>query len=192
MSLFDPTVDTTAVTKGNYGSESDRRAVRAEQARQRNSVLTMSDLAARPEAVWARVTTPAGINDELRPVLRMTIPKGLRGTTLDDVPVGRPLGRSWILLFGIVPVDYDDICLEEVGERRFLERSAMFSMQTWVHDRRVAELGNGARLSDRIEFTLRRPLALIPGSRRLASWVIGLIFRHRHRRLVRWFGGLTP
>jgi hypothetical protein len=50
-------------------------------------------LAAPADVVCRRVTTPAGINDVLAPWLRTTVPAGLAGRTLDDVPVGVPLGR---------------------------------------------------------------------------------------------------
>jgi hypothetical protein len=40
-------------------------------------VLIASELPARPEAVWSRVASFEGVNDELRPWLRMTAP--LRG-----------------------------------------------------------------------------------------------------------------
>ncbi|AQA24045.1 hypothetical protein BTZ20_3868 [Rhodococcus sp. MTM3W5.2] len=31
------------------------------------------------EAVWARIVTPHGINDEMMPLLRMAMPRGARG-----------------------------------------------------------------------------------------------------------------
>jgi hypothetical protein len=81
-------------------------------------------LAAPAERVWARVTTFAGVNDELRPWLRMTAPRRLRDASLDDVELGRPVCRSWVLLGGVVPVEYDDVTLVERGPgMRFLERS---------------------------------------------------------------------
>src|SRR5262245_26958757 len=73
--------------------------------------------------VWDRVVTAEGINDEMRPWFRMTMPPGLRGATIDDVRVGEPLGRSWLLALRLIPVDYDDLCLAELEPgRRFLER----------------------------------------------------------------------
>ena len=38
-------------------------------------ITVASRLAARPDRVWDRVITPAGINDELRPIMRMTVPR---------------------------------------------------------------------------------------------------------------------
>ena len=51
-------------------------------------------LAAAAEAVWTRAVTEEGINDELSPIRRMTMPPGLRDKTVDTVEVGAPLGRS--------------------------------------------------------------------------------------------------
>jgi ligand-binding SRPBCC domain-containing protein len=139
------------------------------------------------EEVWARAISEEGINDELRPILRMTMPAGLRGKTVDDVEVGVPLGRSWILLFGLIPVDYDDLQLAELGPgHRFLERSQMLSMRVWQHERSVEPAGEGSsRVTDRLGFELRRPLAWAPGSSRLARAIVAALFRHRHRRLAR-------
>lgn len=53
-----------------------------------------TDLAAPPDAVWQRVTTPQGINDELPPLMRMTMPRALRGVTIGDVAMGQRLCRS--------------------------------------------------------------------------------------------------
>ncbi|MGH2955305.1 MAG: hypothetical protein ACRDK9_15065 [Solirubrobacterales bacterium] len=140
--------------------------------------------------MWARAVSEEGINDELAPILRMTLPAGLRGKTIDDVEVGVPLGRSWILLFGVLPVDYDDLCVAELEPgRRFLERSSMLSMRTWQHERVVEPDGAGScTVTDRLSFELRRPLAWIPGSGRVATAIVRFLFRHRHRRLQRTTG----
>jgi hypothetical protein len=93
------------------------------------AVVQRSTVRASAEDVWLRVVTPEGINDELRPWMRMTIPRSLRGKTIDDVEPGHRLGRSWLLLFGVFPFDYDDLGLAELGPGfRFLERSTMLSM----------------------------------------------------------------
>ena len=55
------------------------------------------------ERVWARVVTPEGINDELRPWMTMSMPRGAESLTVDSVPVGEPIGRCWLRLFGVVP-----------------------------------------------------------------------------------------
>lgn len=135
--------------------------------------------------VWGRAITEEGINDELRPILRMTMPPGLAGRTIDDVEVGVELGRSWLLLGGLIPVDFDDLKLAELGPgARFLERSKTLTFAVWQHERVVADEGAGCRVTDRLGFELRRPLAWIPGSAALARAVVGFLFSHRHRRLA--------
>ena len=152
-------------------------------------VVHASTLSAPAEAVWARAVTPEGINDELRPLMRMTMPPSMRAKTIDEVPLGEPLGRSWILLFGLVPVDYDNLGLAERGPGfRFLERSTMLSMSAWEHERTVAQAGDGCEITDRLAFRLRRPLAVVPGSARLAGAIVARLFAHRHRRLARYWG----
>jgi hypothetical protein len=139
--------------------------------------------------VWARAVTPEGINHELGPWMRMTTPRGLRGKTIDDIdPPARP-GRSWLLLLGVLPFDYDDLGIAELGPgHRFLERSTMLSMRTWEHERTVRGLGEQAcEVTDRVAFELRRPLAWIPGCDRLARRLLSRTFAWRHRRLIKYW-----
>jgi hypothetical protein len=141
--------------------------------------------------------TPAGINDELRPVLRMTMPKGMDGATIDDVPVGEPLGRSWILLGGLLPVDYDDLRLVELEKPkegltpvRFQERSRTATFAVWSHERIVEPAGEReCTVTDRLEWELKPLFAKVPGADRLATAVVSFLFRHRHRRLARYWSG---
>jgi ligand-binding SRPBCC domain-containing protein len=99
-----------------------------------------------------------------------------------------PLGRSWILLGRVLPVDYDDLCLAELEPgRRFLERSQTLSFSVWQHERIVEPLDDrSCRVTDRLGFELKRGIAWIPGAARLATAIVGFLFRHRHRRLARW------
>jgi ligand-binding SRPBCC domain-containing protein len=153
--------------------------------------VEQTSVIARPaKEVWDRAVTEEGINDELRPILRMTMPDGLRDKTVDTVEVGVELGRSWILLGGVLPVDYDDLRLAELEPgRRFLERSRTLSFSVWQHERTVEPEGEGrCRVTDRLGFELKRGIAWIPGAARLSSAVVGFLFRHRHRRLARFFG----
>jgi ligand-binding SRPBCC domain-containing protein len=146
----------------------------------------------RPAAeVWQRAVSEEGINDELAPILRMTMPPDLRGKTVDTVEVGVPLGRSWILLGRVLPVDYDDLFLAELDPgRRFLERSRTLSFAVWQHERTVEPSGErSCRVTDRLGFELKRGVAWIPGMARLAKAVVAFLFRHRHRRLARWAAG---
>jgi hypothetical protein len=144
-----------------------------------------TSLSAPAAAVWQRAVTPEGINDELRPWLRMTMPKALRGRTVDDVEPGERPGRSWLLLFGLLPVDYDDLGIAELEPgRRFLERSTMLSMRSWQHERIVEPAGDDAcTVTDTLTFEPR-----VPGLGGLSRAVIRFLFRHRHERLLRRYG----
>lgn len=139
--------------------------------------------------LWDAVCRLEGVNRELGPWLRMTTPRGLEGATIADLEPGRPAGRSWLLLGGLLPVDYDDLCLVEIEPpRRFLERSRMLTIDPWEHERTIDPLGPArCRIADRLRFDLRRPLAGIPGAGALAERVVGAIFRHRHRRLAKLY-----
>jgi hypothetical protein len=98
-------------------------------------VVTASELQAPPEAVWARVASLEGINYELGPWMRMTAPRGAE-LSHSTVPLGRRWFRCWILLFGVVPFDYDDLCVERLDPgRRFRECSTMLTARRWEHER---------------------------------------------------------
>jgi hypothetical protein len=133
--------------------------------------------------VWARVTTGAAINDEMAPWMRMTLPRSVHSIT--DVTPGTPLGRCWILAFGVIPIDYDDLVVVELGPGRFLERSRLFSAPVWEHERTVVDAPDGCEVHDRVSFESRRIVQLVPGGVALHRAVIGAIFTHRHRRLRR-------
>ena len=147
-----------------------------------------SKLAAPAGEVWRRVTELAGVNDELLPLVRMTVPKGMAGATLDDLPLRHAVGRSWILLLGVLPVDYDDLVIAERGPgHRFFEQSSMLTQRRWWHERTVEPVPGGSRVTDRLQWEGRaRPLGAVY---RVA---VPILFRHRHRRLRRRFGALAP
>jgi ligand-binding SRPBCC domain-containing protein len=139
-----------------------------------------SRLASPPAEVWDAVTSPEGVNHELWPIVQMTVPRGFSGGLREG-----SLGRSWILLAGVVPIDYDDLRIASVDPGRgFSERSVMGSCSAWNHDRTVTPLdGGGCRVVDRIGFTPR--LALAGG---LMALTFEATFRWRHRRLRARFG----
>jgi hypothetical protein len=155
--------------------------------RRRAEIRESSDLAADPAAVFEWVTSAEGINFEMAPFLRMTVPRGLEALDLSRVEPG-DLGRSWILLFGLLPVDYDDLRLERIEPGRgFLERSTMLSQRLWEHERTIEPRANGGcAVTDRVAW---EPRLLLPG--RLLAPLFGAFFGHRHRRLRSHFGPAT-
>jgi ligand-binding SRPBCC domain-containing protein len=138
------------------------------------------------EQVWTRVVTPEGINDEVRPWMTMSMPRGAEALTVDNVPVGVPIGRCWLRLFGVLPFDFDLLTIAALDRgRRFDEQSTMMSMRTWRHQRTVTPDGEAkAVVRDRITFELRAPLR--PATPIVAAGLRAL-FGHRHRRLQRHF-----
>ena len=138
------------------------------------------------EQVWARVVTPEGINDELRPWLTMSMPRGAEGLTVDNVPIGTGIGRAWLRLFGVLPFDYDRLSIAELEPgHRFLEESTMLSMRRWQHERSVTPHGDGSTIvRDRITFQTRAGLRLAAP---LIATGLRALFGHRHRRLQRHF-----
>src|SRR6476660_3145516 len=115
------------------------------------------------DQVWARVVTPEGINDELRPWMTMSMPRGAESLTVDNVPIGTPIGRAWMRLFGVLPFDYDRLTIAELQPgHSFREESTMLSMRQWRHEHRVTPDGDGkAVVRDRITFQLRSVLRLL-------------------------------
>jgi hypothetical protein len=149
-----------------------------------------STLAVSAQQAWEHASSLAGVNRELAPLARMTYPAAAAVLTPATVPLKQRLFRSWILLFGVLPVDYDDLTLMELEPgRRFLEHSTMLSQRDWVHERIIEAADQGCRVSDRLRFV---PRVALLGPLYLAMF--RLTFRLRHRNLVRLFGatGVSP
>jgi ligand-binding SRPBCC domain-containing protein len=141
-----------------------------------------SALRASPERVWAHASSWAGVNRELWPLLSMTEPGG--HPTLATLPLGRTAFRSWCLLFGLIPIDFDDVLLVEREEGRgFLEESRLFSATLWRHRRTIRPEGAGCLLVDELVFTPRQGF-VGPVLAALAR----VTFENRHRVLRRVFG----
>jgi ligand-binding SRPBCC domain-containing protein len=138
-----------------------------------------SRLAAGPDAVWAEVSTWSGVAAELAPLLRMTVPRGAG----PEIRTGR-LGRSWLLLGGLLPIDCDDLEIVSVtpGEA-FSERSRMASASAWHHDRSLVPIAGGCLVVDDVAFEPRH--AALGGP---LAFGVEATFRHRHRRLRARFG----
>lgn len=148
--------------------------------------LTFTTTVAAPRAqVWSRVTTMSGVNDELAPYVRMTHPAHLRSLTDVDVRPGVVLHRCWLLAGGLLPFDRHALALERVVEGEgFDEESTSWLQRRWRHERRLADAPEGCTVvSDRLVVVPRLALA-----EPLTRWVVGVVFRHRHRRLVARFG----
>jgi ligand-binding SRPBCC domain-containing protein len=134
--------------------------------------------------VWAHASSFDGVNRELWPLARMTSPPSMRSLDSADIVPGKKVLRSWILAFGVVPIDYDDLVLVEVESgRRFLERSSMLSQRVWEHERTVDPARVGSIIRDRIRFEPR-----IAALGYVQMPIFRMVFANRHRQLARIFG----
>lgn len=141
-----------------------------------------SELQATPEEVWEWVTSVAGISTELKPLIRMSVPAGVKRLADVTMQPGRPLFVSRIYLFGFLPVDYSCITLVEVTDGvGFVEQSPMRSMRLWRHERRIESRSDGCAVEDRLLFEPKMLGALV-------SWLVERLFVHRHAVLSRVFG----
>jgi ligand-binding SRPBCC domain-containing protein len=145
-----------------------------------------SRLRAPRERVWESIASVADIQAEMWPYFRMTAPRSVR--SLDDVELkpGVRMFRSYVFLFGVLPIDYSDLTLLELDPGHgFVEQSPMGSMRLWRHERRILPCPDdpGAVLVvDQLRFRPRM-------ATRLVKWFIGRVFSHRHAVLRARFGG---
>lgn len=141
-----------------------------------------SHVAASADDVWKRISSFAGVNQELGPWLRMTSPQGAI-IDVEAVPIGERWFRSRLLLLGLLPVDYDDLTFVSITPGRgFHERSTMRSMRVWEHERTLEPAGTGTIVRDRLAFVPRVRFAT-GMQRALVAWT----FRRRQRRLAAYF-----
>jgi ligand-binding SRPBCC domain-containing protein len=148
------------------------------------NLVRRSVVKASAETVWTRVGTLDGVNDEFFPYLRMTAPRALRDKRIDELPTGTHIGRSWLLLFGVSPVDFDDLTMELIEPGcRFREESMLFSMRRWTDERELYDAPGGCEIIDRLTYRLRYDFAV---TRWIARRMLRSLFAHRHRRLAAW------
>ncbi len=145
-----------------------------------------SQLGASAARVWEWITSIEGVSAEMRPLLRMTWPKGIRSLDELDIRPGERMFRSRVFLFGVLPIDYSDMTLLEFSPGDgFLEQSPMGSMKLWRHERRIAPSpSDPARvvLIDQLTFEPRM-------AKRIVGWFIRRFFMHRHDVLRARLGG---
>lgn len=127
-----------------------------------------------------------GVDTELGPWVRMTVPGEARGLSLADAHTGEVLFASWLLAGGVLPFDRHSLRLEAIGPgRRFLERSTSWLQAVWEHERIVEEQeGGGCRVTDRLHVVPR--LAVMAP---VARAIVSALFARRHRVLRERFGG---
>lgn len=145
-----------------------------------------SDLNISPEEVGGLLTIK-GVNLELSPLIRMTVPPRWSGQEIFEWPTGRKLFSSWILLFGIMPIDRHTFYFQSIDRQRgFVEESSSLINKMWHHCRDIDFDGSSCRVTDTVEFQCRLPLLAYT----LAP-IYRFVFRHRHKVLRSYHGGST-
>lgn len=148
-----------------------------------------SKLHACAENVWEWITSIKGIRAEMWPFFLMTAPKGVQSLSNVRVTPGVRMFRSYVFLFGVLPIDYSDMTLLELKDGQgFVEQSPMGSMRLWRHERRIVPCpsdSNAILLVDQLTFQPRM-------AKRLVGWFIRRVFIHRHNVLKANFGGAQP
>jgi ligand-binding SRPBCC domain-containing protein len=141
-----------------------------------------SQLNATPLQLWEWMTSFEGISREMSPLMRMTAPAGVTNLQSLSFEPGKPIYRSWLLLFKFLPFDFSDFTLEKVEPiKGFVEQSTMGSMRLWRHVRRIEPAEQGCVLTDELTYEPR-----FAGF--LASLFVRLLFNHRHKQLRKHFG----
>lgn len=136
-----------------------------------------SELEESPENMWKWITSAEGINHELFPMLYMSSLGNFSTKKMDTMQLGIPITKSYLLLFGFLPVGYSELTLVEldIGER-FSEHSKMSFMKFWHHERVIIPHGTGTIIRDVLVY---EPIIL----KKNFTFFIKLLFHHRHKKL---------
>ena len=141
-----------------------------------------SELKASKSEVWKWMTSLEGISKEMSPLMVMTAPANVKSIESVVFEPGKPIFRSWLLLFKVLPFDYSNFTLERVDvDTGFVEQSSMGSMRMWRHVRNIQSKEGGCILTDELTYEPR-----------LAGFVVDkfvkILFNHRHRQLRKHLG----
>lgn len=123
-----------------------------------------------------------GVNQELAPWVRMSVPRAARGKQLAELEPGREAFVSVLLLLGLVPFDLHHLTLEHVHQHGFVEESWSWLQRRWRHERTIEPLPDGCVVTDRVTVEPRGAPAW------LVEPIVRRIFQARHDRLRELFG----
>ena len=149
----------------------------------RHSFVCSSKLNCSIQTILATLTMK-GVNQELGPLVRMSAPSDWRDRPITDWPPKTPLFRSWILLFGFLPIDRHSFYFESIDPGSgFEEASSSWMNRIWCHSRTVEGNERYVTVTDSVEYEFRLPLVGL-----LFLPIYKMIFSIRHRYLRRTFG----
>lgn len=149
------------------------------------SFTIRSRIATTPDRFWSAMSMRA-VNAELNPLVHMTAPAHWRRCPLPQWETGRTLFRSWILLFGVLPVDRHALQLTDIDPAGgFRERPQSWANKLWQHERRTEVVPGGCEVMDTVTVHSR-----MPGMAVLMLPIYRLVFSHRHRRLKAHWGSV--
>jgi ligand-binding SRPBCC domain-containing protein len=141
-----------------------------------------TDINVDPDLFWKRQSI-ATISQEMGPWLRMTAPPHYRQIQLLDWRGDNTLFASWVLLFGLIPIDrhsFEKIVFP--AEREFIETSSSWNNKHWQHRRLVTATENGCSVIDELIFTPRMHW-MTP----LVTLIVNMVFKNRHRNLKKFY-----
>jgi len=143
-----------------------------------------SNLKISPENV-DELLTMKGVNREMSPLIRMTAPSEWSSKPIFEWPAGKVLFSSWILLFGILPIDRHTFFFQSIDRQRgFAESSSSITNKVWHHRRDIKMNEALPQITDTVEFKCRLPMLAY-----VLAPVYRFIFTHRHRVLRSYYGG---
>lgn len=122
--------------------------------------------------------TMEGVNYELSPWLQMSAPEEWQTKPIKHWPINRKLFKSWITLFGLIPVDLHAFKLIETNENGIKECSTSIINTYWKHERTILKFDTVSKVRDTLEFQPRLSwLAFI------LKPIYKSVFIHRHNKL---------
>ena len=73
----------------------------------------------------------------------MSMPRGTEDLTIDTIELGVPLGRAWIRLFGLLPIDYDHLSIVGARTGSVVPREVDHAEHAVLAARADADAGDG-------------------------------------------------
>lgn len=140
--------------------------------------LVSSRLSVQPDKFWGEQSI-ATVNVELSPWIYMSAPAAWQSLRLKEWDGSGQLFRSWVLLFGLIPVDCHTFGTIDLSQHmKFVERSSSLFNNIWQHERIAKTVPGGGEVIDKVSFTPRvRWLSPV------LRTIYVLVFQHRHAKL---------